>query len=91
MREDGSYSAQVYNLVPRCRSEFLLGSGFVSAIALSLSVARRDASPRTRTIKGSEPSGRLQTHVSQHWVTKQHLRLGQYELVPLPSPAMLLK
>ena len=84
MREDGAYSAQVHNLVPRCRSEFLLGSGFVS----SLSVARH---PRTRTIKGSEPSGRLQTHVSQHWVTKQHLRLGQYELVPLPSPAMFLK
>ena len=90
MREDGAYSAQVHNLVPRCRSEFL-GSGFVSTIAISLSVARRGASPRPRTIKGSELSGRLQTHVSQHWVTKQHLRLGQYELVPLPSPAMFLK
>ena len=33
-------------LVPECRSEFP-GSGYLSAIATSLSVARRDASPRT--------------------------------------------
>jgi len=37
-----------HNLEPRCRSE-LLSSGFLDAIAISLSVARRDASPRTKT------------------------------------------
>ena len=61
-----------HNLVPRCRSE-LLTSGFLDAIAISLSVARRDASLRTRMIKGSELSARLQTHISQHLVTIQHL------------------
>jgi len=37
-----------HNLVPRCRSE-LLSSGFLDAIAISLSVASRDTSPRTKT------------------------------------------
>ena len=75
-----------HNLVPRCRSE-LLSSGFLDAIAISLSVARRDASLRTRMIKGSELSARLQKHISQHLVTIQHLELGEYELVTRPSSA----
>ena len=75
-----------HNLVLRCRSE-LLSSGFLVAIAISLSVARQDAEPRTRTMKGSELSGRLQTHISQHLVTIQLLELGEHELVTRASSA----